>query len=75
MGLSDGMMRKMDEVEGGAAYPKAAVAGENPRVTQVQVVRVLPPQSRLWARTLIRVLHGQFRIFFYQSISHVKVRE
>jgi hypothetical protein len=44
MGLSDGMMRKMDEVEEGAAYPKVAVAGENPRVTQVQVVRFLLPR-------------------------------
>jgi len=63
MGLSDGMMRKMDEVEEGAAYPKAAVAGENPRVTQVQVVRFLLPQPRVWAK-MIRVLHCQFRIFF-----------
>jgi hypothetical protein len=75
MGLSDGMMRKMDEVEEGAAYSKVAVAGENPRVTQVQVVRFLLPRSRVWARTMIRLLHGQFRISFYQSISQVKVRE
>jgi hypothetical protein len=64
MGLPDGMMRKMDEVEEGAAYPKAAVEGANPRVTQVQVVRFLLPQPRVRVRTMIRVLHDQIRIFF-----------
>ena len=56
-------MRKMDEVEEGAAYPRAAVAEEIPRVTEVQVIRFLLSQLQAWARTMIRLFLGQFRIF------------
>jgi len=56
-------MRKMGEVEEGAAYPRAAVTEEIPRVREVQVVRFLLSQLQAWARMMIRVFLGQFRIF------------
>jgi len=56
-------MRKMDEVEEGAAYSRAAVAEEIPRVMEVQESRFRLPQLQAWAWMMIGVLHGPIQIF------------